>query len=335
MKITAQLFDGKSSKEYLVTIEFTADRRVKIESHGIDVPLEKVEISTPLGNTPRLLKFPNGIRCKSDENDAIDAILQKFDIKESLIHKLERSWKSALASIAIIAAVTLFMLTIGADSTARFLAKKLPEHTLDKASKNTLHMLDKSYLHKSNLSAAKKEKIRLLFQKLAGNDKRYHLYFRSSPRMGPNAFALPNGDIVIIDSIVYLDKDPNLYGLLGVLAHEKGHVVYKHGLQGLIKGAIVGAVVGYISGDLSYITTALPTMILTSKYSRQFESQADAYAKSELHKMGISTKPLAKLFMNLEKYTHKKEKGKENEDNFQWLSEHPVTSKRIDFFMKD
>jgi len=335
MTIEAQLFDGKSSKEHLVTIEFTADRRVKIESHAIDVPLEAVEITNRLGNTPRLLKFPNGIRCKSSQNDAIDTILKRLNVKESPIHKLERSWKIALASIVFIATIVLFMLTIGADYTASFLAKKLPEHTLDKASKNTLKMLDREYLHKSNLSATKKKKIRLLFQRLVGNDKRYHLYFRSSPQMGPNAFALPNGDVVLIDSLVYLDKDPNLYGVLGVLAHEKGHVVYKHGLKGLIKGTIVASVVGYISGDLSYITSILPTMILTSKYSREFESQADSYAKSELHKLGISTKPLAMLFINLEKFIHKKEKGKSSLEYFPWLSGHPVTKKRVAFFSKD
>ena len=335
MTIEAQLFDGKSSKEHSVVIEFTADRRIKIESHTIDVRLEAVEIATRLGNTPRLLKFPNGIRCKSSENDAIDAILKRLNVKESPIHKLERSWKMALASIVLIATVILFMLTIGADYTASFLAQKLPEHTLDKASKNTLQMLDKKYLHKSNLTAAKKAKIRALFQRLVGNDKRYHLYFRSSPQMGPNAFALPNGDVVVIDALVYLDKDPNLYGLLGVLAHEKGHVVYKHGLKGLIKGAIVASIVGYVSGDLSYITTALPTMILTSRYSREFESQADSYAKSELRKLGISTKPLAKLFINLEKFIHKKEKGKSSSEYFPWLSNHPVTSKRIEYFLED
>lgn len=335
MKIQAQLFDGKNSKEHQVIVEFTSDKHIKIESQSIDVPLEEVEISSRLGNTPRLFKFPNGIRCKSSENDAIDTFLEKHNIKSSSLHKLERSWKVALASILLIASVILFMLTFGADTSASFLAEKLPKHTLDMASRNTLKILDHKYLHKSNLTNEKKQKIRVLFKKLTNNNKGYHLYFRSSPMMGPNAFALPNGDIVIIDSLIYLDKNPNLYGVLGVLAHEKGHVVYKHGLKGLIKGAIVGTVVGYISGDFSYITTALPTMVLTSRYSREFENQADRYAKSQLHQLGISTKPLAKLFINLEQFSHKKKSHQNDSDYFPWLSSHPVTSKRIDYFMQD
>ena len=335
MKINAKLYDGTSSKEQSVVVEFSTNKHLIIESHNIDIPLSSVKISSRLGNTPRVINLPNGMRCKSSQNDTIDAILKELNYKTSFISKLERSWKVSLGAVALIGAIVIFSVTIGADSVASYIASKLPQTTLQSASKHTLAMLDKNYLHKSNLSEKKKEQIRALFKKLVGNDKHYHLHFRSSPQMGPNAFALPNGDVVVIDSIVYLDKDPHLYGLLGVLAHEKGHVVYKHGLKGLIKGAIGGSIVGYISGDLSIITSALPTMILTSKYSREFETQADHYAKMQMHKMGLSTVPLAKLFINLEKFIHKKDKNSSSQNGFGWLASHPVTSKRIEYFLKN
>ncbi|MCF6240833.1 MAG: M48 family metalloprotease, partial [Bacteroidales bacterium] len=87
-----------------------------------------------------------------------------------------------------------------------------------------------------------------------------------------------------------------------VLAHEKGHYVYKHGLKGLIKGTIAIAVVSYVTGDVSFIATALPTAMVTSKYSREFETQADKYAKSELKRLNIPSKPLVKMFIEMEKY---------------------------------
>ncbi|HHD74513.1 MAG TPA: M48 family metallopeptidase, partial [Nitratifractor sp.] len=332
MTINAKMYDGKSSKEHSVAIEITQNGRFKIASHGIDLALEDVTISSRLGDTPRLIHLPDGTRCKSEENDTIDRALSHFSLQSPLVHKLERSWKFALGALAVIVITITLSLTVGADFTAKMLAKNLPQNSLDSASRNTLKMLDKHYLHKSNLSNEKKAKILHLFQKLTDGEKRYKLHFRSSPAMGANAFALPNGDIVLIDSLVYLDKDPNLYGILGVLAHEKGHVVYKHGLQGLIKGAIVATVIGYATGDLSFITTALPTMLLTSKYSREFETQADSYAKMQLHKMGISTKPLANLFLNIENFANKKSKGKSSENRFPWLASHPITSKRVAYF---
>ena len=331
MKIKAKLYDGYTSKEHSVEIEFTKDKRLKIASHNIDLPLNEVIIKSRLGNTPRLIELPNGIRCKSSQNDEIDKILDNLNIKNSPIHKLERSWKLALGSLIAIAIFIFFMLTIGADTTANFLANKLPQNMLNSASKETLKQLDKQYLHKSNLSNERKAQIIKLFKKLTNNDKHYRLHFRSSPKMGPNAFALPSGDIVLIDELVFLDKDPNLYGVLGVLAHEKGHYVYKHSLKGLIKGTIVTALVSYFTGDISFVVTTLPTALITTKYSRDYETQADTYAKSELKRLNISTKPLADLFIEMEKYYIKKY-GKSSAPS--WLSTHPITSKRIEFFRK-
>ena len=336
MKIVAKMYDGKSSKEHNVIIEFTQDKRLIIASHNIDVALERVKISSRLGNTPRVIHLPNGERCKSEENDKIDEILDKLNIKRSKIHKLERSWKLAVVSVALIGVFVVFMLTAGASYTASFLAKVLPPTVLDKASVNTLHMLDKNYLHKSNLTKEKKTKILALFNKLTDGDKHYKLHFRSSPAMGANAFALPSGDVVLLDELVFLDKDPNMSGVLGVLAHEKGHVVYKHGLQGLIKGAVATTVIGYITGDFSFIATTLPTAMMTSKYSREFETQADHYAKKELNRLHISSKPLAKLFINLEDFYTKKHKEDSNSTNyFDFLASHPVTKDRVKYFMKD
>jgi len=329
LKVEAKLYDGKSSYEHNVIVEFTNNKHIVIELFNINEPIENVKISSRLGNTPRLIEFNNGIRCKCKDNDKIDEILKKFDIKDSPIHKIESSWKLAVGSLLAIIFFVIFMLTIGADTTAEFLADKLPHNTLDKASKITLQELDKSYLHKSNLNNERKTQILKLFRKLTNNDSHYKLHFRSSPTMGPNAFALPSGDIVLIDELVFLDKDPHLYGVLGVLAHEKGHYVYKHGLKGLIKGTIATAVISYITGDVTFIATALPTALVTTKYSREYETQADNYAKSELNRLNISSKPLANMFIEMEKY-YRKKYGKSSAPS--WLSTHPVTKKRIEFF---
>lgn len=334
MKIRAKLYDGISSKEHDVIIEFTDSKRVIIASHGIDVPIDSVKISSRLGSTPRVLHFPNGERCKSQENDKIDEILDRLKVKRSKIHKLESSWKLAITSILLIASFVVFMLTGGANYSAEFLANVLPQNTLDYASHRALNQLDKHYLHKSNLNKEKKAKILAMFKKLANGDKRYKLHFRSSPKMGANAFALPSGDIVLLDELVMLDEDKELRGVLGVLAHEKGHVVYKHGLKGMIKGAVASTVVGYVTGDLSFIVTTLPTMLITSSYSREFESQADHYAKSELKRVGISSKPLAKLFIRLDESYKKKHKDSNSTDTFDWMSSHPATKDRIKYFMQ-
>ncbi len=334
MTLEAKLYDGVSSQEHCVEIHFSDDKRVVIDEFNLNEPIESVKISSRLGNTPRVIEFSSGIRVKCEDNDTIDKILNRLEYKKGVVHKLESSWKFAISSLAAIVFFTIFMLTFGADYSADLLASKLPQNTLDSASKKALSQLDKGYLHKSNLSNERKVEIIKLFNKLTNGDKHYKLHFRSSPKMGPNAFMLPSGDTILLDELVFLDKDPNLYGTLGVLAHEKGHYIYKHGLKSLIKGTIATTLVSYLSGDVTFLATTIPTILITSKYSRENEREADIYAKSELKRLKISSKPLANIFKELNIYV--KKRGSKSESSLiSWVSSHPTTKSRIDYFNKD
>ena len=329
MLIEALLYDGKSSKEHKVTIDFTFERRVKIASHGIDVALEEIEIESRLGNTPRVIEFPNGVRCKSDENDKIDQILRDFNINKSKTHKIESSIALTLGSIILTIGFVWFMLTGGANYTANFLANILPQSTLDEMSNLTLKQLEDSFLEESNLSKEQKEIIQSHFDRLTAGDSRYKLHFRSAPQIGANAFALPSGDIVLTDQLVELSSDKEYRDILGVLAHEKGHVVKKHSLRMAIKTGIASVIVGYITGDISVIATTIPTVLINSSYSREFEREADRSAIEELDRLGVSTLYMANLFEALSK---EHESLENNSTIGTLMASHPLTSERIEYF---
>nr|MCH9739906.1 M48 family metallopeptidase [Campylobacterota bacterium] len=299
MLVEAVLYDGKSSKEYYVVMEFTFGRRVKIDSHDIDVALEEIEIGSRLGNTPRVLEFPNGVRCKSKENDKIDQVLRDFNIKKSRTHKIESSWGLSLGAVLVTIAFVFFMLTTGANYTATVIASVLPQNTLDEVSNITMEYLEEDYLYPSRLSSEKKELLQNYFDTLTKDDDGYELHFRSSNSLGPNAFALPSGDIVLTDQLVDLSKDEKLRDILGVLAHEKGHVLKQHSLRMAIKTGIAGVIIGYMTGDISILATGIPTVLINSSYSREFEREADAHAVAELNEMNISTIYMANLFESL------------------------------------
>jgi hypothetical protein len=150
--VDAVLYDGKSSKEHSVTIEFTFGKRVRVASHGIDVALEEIEIESRLGNTPRVLEFPNGVRCKSRENDKIDQILLDFDIEKSKTHKIESSTTLTLGAVIVTIWFVWFMLTTGASYTANIVASILPQSTLNDVSAMTMEKLEDDYLSPSKLS---------------------------------------------------------------------------------------------------------------------------------------------------------------------------------------
>jgi len=326
MLINALLYDGKSSKEHKVIIDFTVDKRVVIESHNIDVALSEVNFESRLGNTPRVLSFSNGIRCKSRENDKIDQVLKEFGLSKSKAYKIESSLGLTLGSVFVTIAFVWFMLTTGSTYTANILANILPASTLTEVSDVTMNQLEDSYLKPSKLSDRQKRIIQAHFDKLVNGETGYQLHFRSSPNMGANAFALPSGDIVLTDQLVVLSQDKEYRDILGVLAHEKGHVVKRHSLRIAIKTGISGAIIGYITGDVSLLASTLPTVLINSSYSREFEHEADVQAVKELKKMNISTKYIATLFEALE------EKQEENATVLSMFASHPLTSKRIDYF---
>jgi Zn-dependent protease with chaperone function len=327
MLIDAVLYDGKRSQEHVVTIAFDTDRRVRIASHGIEVMLEEIKISSRLGDTPRLLEFPNGIRCKSRENDKIDQILQDFDIQNSKVHKIESSLMLSLGAVVITIAFVVFMLTSGANYTANMVASLLPQNSLDNLSHITMEHLEEEFLSPSTLSKKQQKELQNTFALLSKGDTRYHLHLRSSPQIGANAFALPSGDIVLTDQLVMLSRDSQYRDILGVLAHEKGHVVYQHTLRMAIKTGLAGVIIGYLTGDISFLATLLPTILINSSYSREFEREADAYAVRELQEMNLSTIHIANLFERLAA-----KEGESNREIMALISSHPLTDERIEYF---
>jgi len=329
MLIEALLYDGKSSKEHKVVIDFTFGRRVKIASHNIDVDLEEIVIESRLGNTPRIIEFPNGVRCKSEENDKIDQVLLDFNLNRSKTHKIESSYALTIGSVLLTIGFVWFMLTGGANFTANALANILPQSTLDEVSNLTLEQLEENFLEKSELTKNQQEIIQAHFDKLADGDSHYKLHFKSSPEMGPNAFALPSGDIVLTDQLVALSRDDEFRDILGVLAHEKGHVVEKHSIRMAIKTGIASVIIGYITGDISIIATTIPTILVNSSYSRDFEREADAHALKEMDKMGVSTIYMANLFEALAK---EYEELDSNSSLGNLMASHPLTSDRIEYF---
>jgi len=206
MLINAVLYDGKSSKEHEVVIDFTSDKRVIIASHEIDVALSEVVFEARLGNTPRVLSFENGIRCKSRENDKLDQVLKEFGLSKSKAYKIESSIGLTVGSVLITVGFIWFMLTTGSTYTANTLAMVLPKSTLTDVSEITMNQLEENYLKPSKLSDRQERIIQAHFDKLVEGETGYKLHFRSSPEMGANAFALPSGDIVLTDQLVALSR---------------------------------------------------------------------------------------------------------------------------------
>jgi predicted Zn-dependent protease len=132
-----------------------------------------------------------------------------------------------------------------------------------------------------------------------------------------NAFALPGGVLVMTDELVAL-AEPG--AILGVLAHELGHVHKRHATRVAVESSLLGTAVALISGDPTSVLATLPVALASLSFSRSHELEADCYALQTLARAGQSPEPLARL---LEVISSKQGSGMADV-----LSSHPSTPAR-------
>ncbi|MEP7240241.1 MAG: M48 family metallopeptidase [Devosia sp.] len=111
----------------------------------------------------------------------------------------------------------------------------------------------------------------------------------------PNAFALPGGRTYYLSTLLEASRAPDEFA--GVLAHELGHVYYRHGIQTLISSSATGLLVGFVLGDMTGLSVAgaIGSALIDNRFSRQAEAEADAFAADTARRLGFSPKGLVDL----------------------------------------
>ncbi|RYE10572.1 MAG: M48 family metallopeptidase [Hyphomicrobiales bacterium] len=111
----------------------------------------------------------------------------------------------------------------------------------------------------------------------------------------PNAFALPGGQAYYLSSLIQASRTPDEFA--GVLAHELGHVYYRHGMQTLISTSTTGLLVGFVLGDMTGLSVAgaIGSSLIDNRFSRQAEAQADNFAGKTAQRLDFSPAGLVDL----------------------------------------
>ncbi|NOZ31843.1 MAG: M48 family metallopeptidase [Alphaproteobacteria bacterium] len=94
----------------------------------------------------------------------------------------------------------------------------------------------------------------------------------------PNAFALPGGQVYYFSSLLEASSNSNAFA--GVLAHEIGHAIERHGMEQVVATAGTGLLVGLVVGDVFGISPALfvGQQLINTRFSRDHELAADQFA---------------------------------------------------------
>lgn len=290
IQLQGDWFDGKTSAHLRVIMEVNGNGTVKISAADsgqfiLQTTFADLEISSRVGNTPRYIYFPQGEKLETTEHVTVDALVHRFrpSIFNTLAHTLESHLQFVLLTVVVVAAMSWWTVIYGLPVASRWIAEALPQSVMNRASTETLAILDKTHFTPSRLDEQTRERVLAHFAPAIEENKNLNIkvLFRGGGNIGANAFALPDGTVIFTDEIIHLaDNDDEL---LSVLAHEIGHVKYRHGLRATIQGSVLSFAVSMLIGDVSAVgnlLAALPLLLTTSSYSRDFEREAD---RNSLH----------------------------------------------------
>jgi Zn-dependent protease with chaperone function len=263
-------------------------------------------ISPRLANTPRSIRFVDGAALETTNNDAVDAFTLKtrqgstpLSYWEHQIHLLESSKNAAIVSLLGLLILGTVGFIWGVPLVARHVANSIPDAMATDLGRGTLATLDQVMFHPSELSPQRKAELSSEFAEMAAAYPELPLTLEFRRAM-PNAFALPNGTVVVTDELVKLaDNDKEV---LAVLAHEIGHVHERHALRMALESSFVALFALAYLGDASQasvIAGSLPTVYANAHFSRAHETEADTFALNFLTRTHIPRHHFADILRRL------------------------------------
>jgi predicted Zn-dependent protease len=136
-----------------------------------------------------------------------------------------------------------------------------------------------------------------------------------------NAFALPNGQIVVYTGILKNMKKPD--ELAGLLAHEAAHINSRHATKMLCRNMTSYIILALLFRDNNSIMSVVADnaqALQSLSYSRKFEEEADEQGLSILMSNQLDPNGMVKLFEQLE--------AEEESILPEIISSHPLTADR-------
>lgn len=288
-----------------------------------------IAVSPRVGRIPRRVRFADGSVFVTLDNDGIDRLrITPAARRSGLVHDLER-FRPRLAAFVVVVALMAFaiyryalpvMIEVAVAVTPPVVPQMIGSAAID--------TLDRVLLSETELPPDRQRDLETQFAALAqfsdlGADG-FNLVFRDGGPLGPNALALPDGTVILTDQLVALADDDEM--ILGVLAHEIGHVELQHSLRQVYRLAGMSALIMLIAGDVGEAVEELlveGSALLSLSYSRAHESEADRRSVELMLKAGHDPLAINRFFASI-----REELGVAGESGM--LSTHPGTAERAE-----
>jgi len=329
IELQGQYYDGKISGSKSAKLVY---RESGVELSAEDIHLiyaqDDLKLQPRLANIAARFEFSDGIVFEASDQPGLDDVYKKLHqgTFHKLVHKLENKINYIVPTFVVAVVMLWSLIQYGIPQFAKSVAYQIPIEYETRMGYETLSLIDKTVCEPSKLDRQLQSQLRQKMLNLYKPVDHLRVEFRYCEAIGANALALPSGIIIFTDDMVSMSKHD--HELLGVFTHEVGHIEYRHTLRHVLQDSIAGLLIVMLTGDVgsaSSMAAALPAVLMQTKFSRDFEREADSYAAEFMQNNKMQPVHFANILERLEE-----EYGEEGStDSF--LSTHPLTKERVSF----
>jgi predicted Zn-dependent protease len=320
-------FDGRTSKKRVVSLNFGKALEI-VEDGAVRAawPYADIRRVSAEGGVWRLcaLGAPELARLELRDPELHILIAQRC---RSLASGNAKDVSTAAVigwSLAAVASI-IGLVWFGAPYAAERVAPIIPlsiERRVGEAAENQIRAIFPGNACNAPAGVAALQKLSQRLQSVA--DLRLTATIVAQSSKAPNAFALPGGKVYLLSGL--LAKAQSQDEIVGVLAHELGHLQHRDHIRKIIADGGAAYLIGLLFGDVSGggALIFVGKTLLFAAHSREVEAAADAFAAQTLEKLGRPARPMGEL---LERVT-----GPEDDQGLLTiLHDHPLTKERLDY----
>ncbi|TCO72911.1 M48 family metallopeptidase [Rhodovulum euryhalinum] len=322
--LAGEAYGPGSSRRHRAALIIAADSARLVDETGATLAEGRARREARIAGGPSRVVLPGEWVFECRDHGALDAALGPA--RGDWLIRAE-AWHPRL--IAVVAGCLLGVWLIwrhGLDLLVAAAIALTPPTLVEAIDRGNLAAVDRMFAEETGLPPDRQAGIRAIFDAIAAAAPpppygEYRLVLRDVPGLGPNAFALPGGTLVLTDDLAERFPDDDV--IAAVLGHEIAHVSERHSLRQLYRSLSIYMLVALIAGDVGPVLEDVlleGNLLLSLAYSRAHERDADALGIEIAARAGYDPAALITFFEALDRIAAPQGPA--------WRSTHPLSADR-------
>jgi predicted Zn-dependent protease len=297
-------------------------RQLSLEAGGFDH--DQLVVKWAHDSASRTLYIKDAAAIAAFRHAATPELLAHFDRTATSVQRARATRRTVLLATAGLLVALGAGAWFGSDALVSWAVGLIPPEWEKQIGESAMQnaLARQEVVREGPVVDAVKEMTARLTEQIANSPYRFTVTVVKSPVV--NAFALPGGSLVVFTGLIREATSPA--EVAGVLGHEINHVLERHGLERIVKTLGIVAVAAIVFGDqqgLIGLAKQLGVEIITLKYNRDQETEADLAGLRLLHKARVDPAGMIAFFERLAQ-------SEKETQRVELLSTHPMSARRAE-----